>query len=303
MTMFAAVAEAMADDVLAFARSWRPHLIVYEPRAYVGLLAGWILGVPVIRHLWGTDYTFRRWGLEGPALNQLWTRFGVRDVDPLGALTVDPCPPSLQVPTTAHRQPMRYIPYNGPGSIPSWLLEPPHRPRVCVTWGTTFGAIAGHVSPARLSLDALAKLDVEVVVAVSAAQRHLLGELPGGARVVESMPLHLLLPSCAAIVHQGGAGTTITSIVCGVPQVIVPTIADEPMNARRVEESGAGRGVEQWLASPEKIRAAVTELLVNPTFRQGTERLRREVADQPGPAEVVDVLQALTRTSRRRRGG
>ncbi|MEU9174530.1 glycosyltransferase [Streptomyces sp. NPDC048420] len=44
----------------------------------------------------------------------------------------------------------------------------------------------------------------------------------------------------AAVVHHGGAGTTTTSALAGVPQVVVPQIADQPYRAGRVAELGIG---------------------------------------------------------------
>ena len=68
MAMFGAVAEAMTPAVLDFAAHWRPDLVVYEPRAYAGVVAADRLGVPLVRHLWGTDYTYLRRADEEPLL-------------------------------------------------------------------------------------------------------------------------------------------------------------------------------------------------------------------------------------------
>jgi vancomycin aglycone glucosyltransferase len=50
-----------------------------------------------------------------------------------------------------------------------------------------------------------------------------------------------LFPRCALIVHHGGAGTTHTAARAGVPQLLVPHLADQYYFARRVEELGVGR--------------------------------------------------------------
>jgi vancomycin aglycone glucosyltransferase len=49
-----------------------------------------------------------------------------------------------------------------------------------------------------------------------------------------------LFPRVAAVVHHGGAGTTTTAARAGVPQVVVPLIADQPYLAARVAELGIG---------------------------------------------------------------
>ncbi|WP_433728409.1 glycosyltransferase [Actinoplanes sp. CA-051413] len=49
-----------------------------------------------------------------------------------------------------------------------------------------------------------------------------------------------LFPRVAAVVHHGGAGTTTTAARAGVPQIVVPLIADQPYLAARVAELGIG---------------------------------------------------------------
>ena len=123
--IFLTPAEAMADDTVALAERWRPDLVVYEPSSYVGPLVAGVLGVPAVRHLWGPDVFGRFAGLEQENLAPLAHRFGLTTIDPIGDLTIDPCPPSLQLPGDYRRQIVRYIPYNGPALSPEWLADAP----------------------------------------------------------------------------------------------------------------------------------------------------------------------------------
>ena len=84
---------------------------------------------------------------------------------------------------------------------------------------------------------ALAGLDVEVVVAVLESQRELFTEMPANVRSVGPVPLHLLLPTCDAIIHQGGGGTLMTALVSGLPQLVVPTFPDQAFSARQLAAS------------------------------------------------------------------
>jgi len=49
-----------------------------------------------------------------------------------------------------------------------------------------------------------------------------------------------LFPRVAAVIHHGGAGTTTTAAHAGVPQVIVPQLADQPYWARQLVRLGIG---------------------------------------------------------------
>lgn len=287
------LAELMAPDAADFARSWRPQVVVYEPMALAGPLLGRIVGVPAVRHLWTMDFTgpsndFAR-DMEGP----LVTSYGFDRLPVNGDLTIDPCPPRLQIADKIPRQLIRYIPYNGPAVFPAWLREPPVRPRVCVTWGTTLGHL-GRMAHVPQVVRALADLDVEVVVAVLDAHRGLFTDLPANVAFVGPIALDLLLPTCAAVVHQGGGGTTMTALVHGVPQLVVSSLPDQAFNARRLAAVGAGRYAPSGdRANTEEILAEARIILSDPGYRQIATELRGELLAQPTPAEVIPVLEEL----------
>lgn len=58
--------------------------------------------------------------------------------------------------------------------------------------------------------------------------------------VIGEVNQQALFPRVAAVVHHGGAGTTTTAARAGVPQVVVPLIADQPYWASRVAALGIG---------------------------------------------------------------
>ena len=296
---FAGISDAMVDDVVQMASAWRPDLIGYEPAAYAAPVAAAVRGVPSVRVPWGPDIQHLGAHLEGPALRGMLDRFGLDTVDTLGTLTVDPSPPSMQMGSPVTRRTMRYVPFNGPGVMPISLLEPVRHPRVCLTWGTSTTRLGG---PSTFLLPyavrAAAELGAEVVVAVAKEQVPLLGELPEQVRVVHGVPLHALLPTCDAIVHQGGAGTTLTAAASGIPQVVVPQLGDQAINAVRLADTGAGlvcwrRGLPGDALQP-LIRATLDELIGDrDRYAEAAARLRKEIEAQPTPAEMVRVLAEL----------
>jgi Protein of unknown function (DUF1205) len=291
--MFLRIAEAMADELVAFARAWRPDLVVYDPTAWAAPLAAAAVGVPAVQHLFGVDLLYGARDLVKDLLAGLADRVGADDVDPLGSPTVDPCPIGLQVPAGYHRIPVRYVPYNGPGTAPAWLLNPPRRPRVCVTWGTTLARLDPSFFLARPVVAAIRELNVEVVAAVSADQRGLLGSVPYDVRVAESVPLHLLLPTCDLVVAHGGAGTMLTALASGLPQLLVPQLPDHAAHARRLADTGAAEVLQREAATAEAIRSVAARLLHTSAPRTAAERHRQDMEQQPPPAAVVAALEQL----------
>jgi rhamnosyltransferase subunit B len=66
------------------------------------------------------------------------------------------------------------------------------------------------------------------------------GDLPGDVLHLPHVPLSLVLPRAAAIVHHGGIGTTGLALAAGIPQLVVPFNDDQSDNSARVERIGAG---------------------------------------------------------------
>ncbi|HET9144249.1 nucleotide disphospho-sugar-binding domain-containing protein [Actinophytocola sp.] len=297
------IAEAMVDELTAFGRRWRPDLVVYDAEAFAGPVVAEQLGVPGVRHLFGTA-TVPRTELDAtgaplPEYVRLFQDRGMR-ARLTAAATVDPTPPSMRLEHDPGRLAVRYVPYNGAGQLPAWLLRPRYRPRVCVTWGhtaATIGDAATH--PFRDAIGALSGMDVEIVVITTPAQLELLGaELRGGVHAAASVPLHLVLPHCDVLVQQGGDGTTLTAASAGVPQLAISRKPDAEMAPGRLAAVGAGihlryQELRQDPARAQVIRDAVGRLLREDGYRAAARRLRQEIERQPAPAEVVPALARL----------
>ena len=68
---------------------------------------------------------------------------------------------------------------------------------------------------------------------------------------------HTLFPRVAAVVHHGGAGTTVTAAGAGVPQVIVQMFSDQPFWASRVHELGLGTSIPFTELTSERLASAL----------------------------------------------
>ncbi|MEU3355356.1 glycosyltransferase [Streptomyces sp. NPDC037389] len=69
----------------------------------------------------------------------------------------------------------------------------------------------------------------------------------------------------AAVVHHGGAGTTTTAARAGVPQVVVPQMADQPYWAARVAGLGIGAAHDGPTPTFESLSAALKTALTPET--------------------------------------
>ncbi len=293
------------DRVVDFARRWSPDLVVFDPQNVEGVLAARVQGVPAICHLFGLVGTHE----TEPGLDIVledhsssFARYAVPEMNAdLIDYVIDPCPASAAPEVDRPRLPVRYVAYNGPGGVPEWAARPPEsgRPRVLIAWGTSLTHVYGsRAFLAPMLLAALADMDVEVVVTATERDRASLGELPANARLLEQWsPLRLLLPSCAAVIHYGSGGASMTATVTGVPQLALAFSAEQRMNAQRLCQAGAGFVEDGFTATPELVRERVNALLEDSVRQQAVARLRAEALDRPTPAELVDTLRDIAETA------
>ena len=106
------------------------------------------------------------------------------------------------------------------------------------------------------------------------------------------------MPHAAAMVAHGGAGTTLAALAAGVPLVLLPLSADQPINARRVAELGAGVALDGGATCVPKLAAAVTRVLEEPCYRAAARRIAVQVGTLPSVAEAPADLTAIAQLQR-----
>jgi glycosyltransferase (activator-dependent family) len=303
---------AVLDDVVRFARAWQPDLVVWDALTYMGPIAARASGAAHVRMLFGQDHWARMRGrhaeLTPPGagaggdpmaewLSGKLDRFGCTFDEELvlGQRTIDPLPSWMRLQTGVDYIPVRYVPYNGPSVVPPWLSESPDRPRICLTLGMSRRDLWGEDRFSVNDLfDAVADLDVEVIATLTARQCDAAPKVPDNVRLFDFVPLDALLPSCAAVIHHGGAGTTGNAVVHGVPQLVIPgNLWDKAGLAQLLANRGAGLVMEHNQVTAGALRAQLLRLIEEPSFAANAEKVRAELQETPSPREIVPELEKL----------
>jgi N-glycosyltransferase StaG len=177
---------------------------------------------------------------------------------------------------------------------------PAERPWVHVTESTI---AADDPFLLRAAITALAQEPVEVIVTTGEQRAAtVLGDapLPANVHVARWLSHGELLPRCSALVSLGGKSTVLAAAEAGVPMVLVPNNWDKPDNARRVTEAGAGIRLSPRQLGPQALRAAVREVIAEPSYREAAQRLAGALAAAPGPARAAELLEQLAGGARGR---
>ncbi|MEV1026408.1 activator-dependent family glycosyltransferase [Streptomyces sp. NPDC050264] len=312
--------DSMMDELVAFAREWQPDLVLWGAKAFAGAIAAAAVGAAHARVLYSVDvYTrmredFLRARAQQPPQERTdrlrdwlegWaSRYGVAFDEELvnGQFTIDPLPEAFRPDPRPTTLPMQFVPYNGPALVPRWLAEPPRAPRVLMTFGDAVndGPVRHLLPVERIQeiLDSVADLDIELVLTLPPQSQRQLRQVPANTRLVDSVPLSEVLPTCAAMVHHGGTWSFGCALRYGVPQLLVSRAFDVPLKLRCLDRSGAGLSMKPGDADGPAVRAALLRLLQDDGIRANAQRLRRQVLDMPAPNELVRTLEDLVTAHR-----
>ncbi|MEU9155359.1 nucleotide disphospho-sugar-binding domain-containing protein [Streptomyces sp. NPDC048417] len=292
--------EAYLPDWLRLATAWSTDLLVTDPLDHAGWITAGALGITLVVHRYGPEaFSTRLHRKVEEPLRPVAVAAGSAGGLPRPALIVDPSPPSMRSPDLAPGHPVRFVPYGGGGTTPAWALLPPAGRRVAVClgiWGGARYATDGLPSAFRQVIEVSAATPgVETVFLLPPGRRAGVGPLPATVRVADPLPLGHLAPGCDLIVHHGGAGTALTALAHGVPQLVLPP--DQPFlrtTAELVAGAHAGRAVpDAATAERREVSEAFEDLLSAPGYAAAANRLAAEIRSQPGPAELVAVLERL----------
>lgn len=114
--------------------------------------------------------------------------------------------------------------------------------------------------------------------------------LPPGQLAVDSASHAGLFPHCAAVVHQGGAGTCFQAMRAGVPQLVVPHGNDQPDNAARLVELGVALRMRSWPLAARSMRPRLQRLLADAALRDAARQLAGRLLPQDGAEKVAQIL-------------
>ncbi|WP_406327590.1 nucleotide disphospho-sugar-binding domain-containing protein [Streptomyces sp. NBC_00203] len=288
--------DGVLDEHLDVARQWRPHLVLVDPIEFSGLIVAAALRVPAVVHRWGPDrISSQSIPRAVEALAEVAAGRGIDDGPALPSMVLDPCPPTLQCPEASASQPVRFVPFNGAGSPPRWAPRPRTGRRLCVSFGGETPMLSQPAVWDALVRELAAVRDLESVV--TAVPRDA-GALPASVRAPGPVPLDLFLGGCDALLHHGGAGTALTGLALGVPQLI---LAQPNPSWAAVGERVAARGAGVVLDLDSALRedaenglgATLEALLSTPGHRSAAESLADEIRRLPAPSAVVPLLAEL----------
>lgn len=288
-------ASNVVGDLLDVASAWGPDLVLRES----GELASWAvaerLQVPHVTVNAGAATSAPQWdAMAAPWLSDLGARVGVPGLDASSLyrhLLVSFEPAGYydwtHTPTASVFRPPAVSADDDLGDAFATLDQ---GPLVYVTLGTEF------YNPELMASILAALVDGDWnVVAATGPRGDPAAVDPHRPNVVVAkwLPQDAVLDRAALVVTHAGAGTTIGSLVRGVPLVCLPQGADQFHHARRVEELRVGVSLTPSDRSTDSIAAAVNMVIADVRYRERAGEIRANTARLPGVDTAATLLEQV----------
>jgi UDP:flavonoid glycosyltransferase YjiC (YdhE family) len=173
------------------------------------------------------------------------------------------------------------------------FLQPRDRPTVVVTLGSGVVDLTGSLEIYQTMIAAGHALDLRLVLLVSEDLHNRLRDTPIDARVFVTGHTDLaeLLRHVDLIVHHGGMGTIGQALRAGVPMLIAPFVADQPLNAHSLCRLGVARTLTVGEFTPERAAAELSNLMRDGSYRDKATEMADVLREEDGAVGACDLIE------------
>lgn len=300
------IARERAGEVFPLCAAWRPDILVCEELDFGAMVIAERLELPHVTVLVSAAGSFARPEYVAGPLTEVRAEHRLPPdcalAMPKRYLVLSPFPPGLRDPAFALPQTGHTVRLSARDSARSdaslpWPMRLDGAPTVYVTLGTIYNMESGDLF--QRVVEGLRQLPIELVVTVGPdLDPAELGRQPANVHVERYVPQAVLLPHCDLVVSHGGSGSVLGALAHGLPMVLLPMGADQPLNAERCEALGVAPVLDAVATTPHMVREAVSRTLDDSSCRKAAGRMRDEIAALPGPEHAVELLEELAKDRR-----
>ncbi|MNV14937.1 Oleandomycin glycosyltransferase [compost metagenome] len=163
---------------------------------------------------------------------------------------------------------------------------------IYISLGTVFNQATDFY---KLCFEALGNSDHTIVMSIgSKVQISDLGEIPDNFIVENYVPQIDVLQYAKLFVTHGGMNSTHEGLYYGVPLIVIPQSADQPIIARQVANIGAGTALQMQSLTANELREAVDQVLSISSFKKAAASMRESFQRSGGYHQAVDEILEFT---------
>ena len=162
------------------------------------------------------------------------------------------------------------------------------RPLVYISLGTI---LKGGTAFFQACIEAFRGENVDVIISVGESFKiKKLKRVPSNVHIYNRVPQLTVLQMADVFVTHGGMNSVSEALVYGVPMVVIPFVSDQFVNARSVEQLGAGRVLAYEAAKGSALRDAVYSVLKDEKNRANLQEIQTLIQAAPGNEGAAEYI-------------
>jgi MGT family glycosyltransferase len=143
----------------------------------------------------------------------------------------------------------------------------------------------------KLCFEAFGDSEHKVIMSIGhRTQKAALGKIPKNFIVENYVPQTEVLKEADLFITHGGMNSANEGLYYGVPLLVIPQSADQPMVAQQVVNMGAGKKLQMEHLTAAQLHEAADTILNQPSFRLQVEKTSESFQKAGGYPQAVDEV-------------
>ena len=143
-------------------------------------------------------------------------------------------------------------------------------------------------------IEAFKNTDVTVIMSIGKTlKKEQLGKISNNFYVYNFVPQIEVLKRTDLFITHGGMNSTSEAMYFGVPLIVVPQVANQPIVEKRIEDLELGRVINKNNISSNIIRNYANEILNDDRYKDNMMKMRTKVRQAGGENRAVELINDL----------
>jgi UDP:flavonoid glycosyltransferase YjiC (YdhE family) len=178
------------------------------------------------------------------------------------------------------------LPTDADGEVASWIAA--GTPPIYFGFGST--PVQSPANTIAMIAAACTELSERALIYSGTSGSHFISNADN-VKLVGPVNYAAIFPSCRAVVHHGGAGTTAAGLRAGVPMLVLWDVADQPLWGAQVTRMKVGRARRLSTATQESLVADLRDILAPQHVTRACEIATRMTNPADSVTAAADLLE------------